>query len=208
LLPHLKKDEYPRYTICNLYFDNANNDLIRHSLDLPVYKEKLRLRSYGTPADSDTVFLEIKRKYNGMVAKRRVAMPLAEARAYIDSGKMPSAGGQKLAEIDYLIRLYGLKPKVYLSYDREAYSGEDGLRLTFDTDIRCRANDLSLASGTYGLSLLLPGQRIMEIKCDAAFPLWLTHLLAGHKIFPAGYSKYGNFYIESLKKATDLKRSN
>jgi hypothetical protein len=194
LTAHLRPDDFPTYTICNLYFDNNNFDLIRNSLDKPFYKEKLRLRSYGVPSPGDKVFLEIKRKYDGMVAKRRVSLTLEEAEAYINQDILPSSGGQKMAEIDYLVKLYGLRPKLFLSYKREAYAGSDGLRVTFDTDILCRTNRLSLTEGVFGSPLLSPGQRIMEIKTDTAFPLWLTGLLSKNKIYPAGFSKYGEFY--------------
>ena len=54
------EDEYSRQTICSLYCDSPDDILARISLDKPVYKEKLRLRAYGTLTDSSPVFLEIK----------------------------------------------------------------------------------------------------------------------------------------------------
>ena len=51
------------YNIYNIYYDTDNSDVIRHSISKPYYKEKLRLRSYYIPNNSnDKVFLELKRK--------------------------------------------------------------------------------------------------------------------------------------------------
>ena len=77
------------YTIANVYFDTRDNYLIRHSLEKPIYKEKLRLRSYGVPTENDKVFLEIKKKYNGIVNKRRTALALSEAYNFVSSGQSP-----------------------------------------------------------------------------------------------------------------------
>ena len=49
LEPYMQLDEYGLHTICNIYYDTPDYDLIRTSIDKPVYKEKLRLRSYGIP---------------------------------------------------------------------------------------------------------------------------------------------------------------
>lgn len=35
--------------------------MIRNSIEKPIYKEKLRLRSYGTPSADDKVFIELKK---------------------------------------------------------------------------------------------------------------------------------------------------
>ena len=71
---YLRPDDYGRYTICNIYYDADNYQLIRASLEKPVYKEKLRMRSYGVPADGDNVFVELKKKFHGEVYKRRAVM--------------------------------------------------------------------------------------------------------------------------------------
>lgn len=118
------------YRISNIYYDTESDQLIRASIEKPVYKEKLRLRAYGTPSLDDMVFVEIKKKYNGIVNKRRTSMTLKEAYSYLDEGTMPDMNNnrinrQVLKEIDYFKNFYGLKPKLYLSYDRFAYFEKD-----------------------------------------------------------------------------------
>lgn len=187
------------YTICNIYYDTPNDDLIRKSLSKPVYKEKLRLRAYGVPGIETKGYLEIKKKYKGLVNKRRTSMTLFEAYNFVESGIMPNEKSyhnkQVLKELHYFINRYELKPAVYIAYDRKAYF-EGELRITFDTNVRTRRYDLALELGDYGEQLLEPGQWLMEVKVDKAYPLWLTHLLAEYKVYPTSFSKYGREFAK------------
>ncbi|MEE0741732.1 MAG: polyphosphate polymerase domain-containing protein [Emergencia sp.] len=200
----LEYDQYEKYKICNIYFDTPEFDLIRHSVEKPLYKEKLRLRSYGIPGVGDTVFLEIKKKFDGIVYKRRICLPYSET---IESLRLSSLYGgenggenQIAREIGWFLRRYALKPVLYLSYDRLAMRGaeEKDLRITFDTNVTWRTENLALADGDYGQVKLPEGQYIMEIKTSGGLPLWLTRALAQLKIYPASYSKYGTIYKEEL----------
>ncbi len=194
---HMVADKYKYYTVCNLYFDTEHNDLIRRSIEKPRYKEKMRLRSYGTVSGEDKVFLEIKKKFKGVVYKRRIVLPYKEAVAYIYDGVPPSDTGQIFREIDYFIRFYNAAPKLYLSYDREALcgvGGEKGLRVTFDRNIQSRTYDLDLAVPPSGEQLLEPDQWLMEIKAPGAVPLWLSDALTSLAIYPTSFSKYGRIY--------------
>lgn len=195
--PYVTEDQYGKYIICNIYFDTDTYDLVRISNEKPVYKEKLRLRSYGIPGENDTVFLEIKKKYRGVVSKRRVALTMREARKYLKNGLRPGKGDplawQILNEIEYFINYYRVSPKIYLAYDRQAFCG-NSLRITFDSNIRSRDYDLDLSMGDYGVPLLDDDSCLMEIKALAAFPVWLARILSEMEIFPISFSKYGNVY--------------
>ncbi len=123
---HTHPDEFGRSTICNLYFDTPDYRLIRSSIEKPVYKEKLRLRCYGTPHDDTVAFLEIKKKYNGLVSKRRVAAPLADIMAYLQNGTLDCTDPQILAEIDRFFVTYpGLAPRAFIASDRIALFGDE-----------------------------------------------------------------------------------
>ena len=61
MAPYMKKDTYGAYTICNIYYDTPDWRLIRTSLEKPVYKEKLRVRSYGVPDGFDQIVDEMKK---------------------------------------------------------------------------------------------------------------------------------------------------
>ncbi len=192
---YMKPDAHPRYSISNIYYDTVNYDLIRASLEKPVYKEKLRLRSYGVPGARDNVFVEIKKKYDGVVYKRRVTMPMQRAAAWL-GGTAASDGSQIGREIDWFLRIYRPEPKVMIAYDREAFAAADGgeLRITFDTALRARENDVDLCFGDHGVPLLPDDLILMEIKIPGAAPLWLSKLLSENRIFSTRFSKYGTYY--------------
>lgn len=202
LAAYTREDQYALHTICSLYYDTDDFAVIRHSLDKPKFKEKLRLRSYGVPQDADTVYLELKKKLDGVTYKRRIALPLQHARDYLDGGVIPTGvDAQILREIDWHRKQRRLSAKALLCYDRIAlYGRQDAdLRITFDANIRWREEALDLRLGDYGSSLLRPGERLMEIKLSAAMPLWLSAALAELGLYPQSFSKYGTVYQEYLQ---------
>lgn len=202
-------DAYSRYTVSNLYFDTPDWLLARRSIEQPPFKEKLRLRGYGVPGPGDRVFLELKRKVDGVVYKRRESMTLSEAEQYLKTGRH-FGGGQIWNELDYFMRLYHPSPRVYLAYDRRAFTGEEdpSLRITFDTGIRSRTDKLRLGAGDWGEPLAKDSSCLMEIKAVGAMPLWLAHELSELSIYPASFSKYGCVYKDSIanRKTTTQER--
>lgn len=200
LKPYMQMDEYGRHTICNIYYDTPHYDLIRHSIEKPSYKEKLRLRSYGIPGPQDTVYIEIKKKWQRTVYKRRAAMPLNQAEAWLNHGLRPNLDSQILREIDYFLDFYRPVPALFLAYDRIACYGIQNheLRMTFDANIRSRETNLSLAAGDSGAKLLASDEILMEIKLPDAMPLWLSGILSELEIYPTSFSKYGNIYKRKL----------
>lgn len=195
---YMQADQYGESTILSLYLDTADSLLIRRSLEKPVYKEKLRLRSYGVPGDGDNVFLEMKKKVQGVVYKRRICLPLDRAMACLAQGTIPAAGGQIGGRSPTCCAGYRLRPAVLLAYDRTAYTelepSPNQLRITIDRDIRSRQTDLDLRLGAAGESLLAHGMRLMEIKTAHAIPLWLCAALDQNEIRPTSFSKYGRVY--------------
>ncbi len=200
LLPYMEMDQYGLHTICNIYYDTEDYELVRTSIEGPVYKEKLRLRSYGVPDNDSPVFLEIKKKYKGIVYKRRVSMTLEESVRYLNHGIKPASDSQILREIDYFLRFHKPIPKVYLAYDRIALFGKEDseIRITFDQNIRSRMTELDLSEGDSGKYLLHKGDVLMEIKVPYAYPLWLAGVLSDLEIYPVSFSKYGNVYKNQL----------
>lgn len=190
----LCKDKFFSETICNIYFDTNNNDLIITSLEKPAYKEKVRLRSYGTPNNNSEVFLEIKKKYRGIVNKRRITLSLKEVHDYLEKNIIPN-NSQIMKEIDYTFKYYKLKPVLYLAYDRKSYylKEDNEFRITFDTNIRSRTNDLKLELGSSG-KLHIKDKYIMEIKSVKGMPPWFSSILNSLNIYPTSFSKYGEIY--------------
>lgn len=192
------------YSICNLYLDTPSDELIRKSLEKPEFKEKIRLRSYGTVPLDATVFLESKKKYDSVVNKRRTPFILSDAYRYFDLGILPDnpkLNRQVFSEIDYIMHFYRLKPRVFISYDRLAFfeKNNSDFRLTIDKNIQTRRTDLRLDSPAYGNQLLPEGKWLMEAKAFKAFPLWFVKFLSSRKIYSTSFSKYGAEYKNFLK---------
>lgn len=197
MAPHMALDRYGRTTIRNLYFDTDNYRLIRHSIEKPTYKEKLRIRSYCKATCDTPVFVELKKKYKGIVYKRRISLPESEAVNWICKGNTCHTKSQITEEIDYFLSYYQtLRPTVFLSYEREAYYAKDGsdFRITFDEHILCRQENLSLQAEADGALLLDDELSLMEIKCSGGIPLWLTKPLTEERICKTSFSKYGTAY--------------
>ena len=199
---HMIADEHGESTICSLYFDTPSFQLIRRSIEHPIYKEKLRLRSYGVAHADTKVFVELKKKYKKVVYKRRITLTEKDAMRYLLEGEIDKRT-QITDEIDYFKEFYpGIAPAMLLMYKREAYySKEDrDFRVTFDRDVLWRDYDLSLDKGIYGRQILEPNQILMEVKTKDAIPLWMTKLLTENHIYKKSFSKYGTAYTTKLRE--------
>ena len=198
---HMVMDQYGEHTICNIYFDDDIFSLFRRSIDKPKYKEKLRLRTYGVPENGDhQAFVEIKKKFDGVVYKRRVSMKLKTAENYLYNGVHPKKDSQILREIDWFLKLHApVKPKVLLTYRRRAFYEKDfpDFRMTIDKDITCRFDDLDLKNGVGGEKLLDEDCALLEIKIPGIMPLWMSKILSELKIFPVSFSKIGTYYTRT-----------
>lgn len=205
LLEYMNQDEYCKsgknYSIYNIYFDTKDNDVIRHSTSSPYYKEKLRLRSYVIPKNpSDTVFLELKKKIGGVVNKRRAIMTLEECNKFLSTGERPRnedfVTTQVLNEIEYYLSRNSVYPAVYISYSRKAFFGKENkdFRITFDSNILTRRDELYLERGSFGEELLGKNQYLMEVKILGSMPLWLAAIFSELSIYSTSFSKYGNEY--------------
>ena len=199
---HLRPDEYGRSTVMSLYLDTPDHRIIRASMEATDYKEKLRLRSYGTASADSAVFLELKKKFGGVVYKRRAVMTLSQAERYLLRGVKPFET-QIMSELDWAMKLYNRPlPAMLIACEREAWFDEahPDLRLTFDRSIRYRENDLRLDRGSAGITLLPEGTVLMEIKTAGAMPLWLADALDAEGILPGSFSKYGAAYTRVLRE--------
>lgn len=195
--PYMALDQYGRTTIRNIYFDTDNYRLIRHSIEKPAYKEKLRIRSYRQASPESTVFVELKKKYKHVVYKRRLPLSEKEALQWLNGERHCRERTQITDEIDYFFEYYQtLRPAVFLSYEREAYyckfAGD--FRVTFDDHVLFRQDHISLEEGIWGTSVLPEGMVIMEIKCSGGMPMWMTQVLTQEKIYKTSFSKYGTAY--------------
>lgn len=225
LREHMTPDKHGRSTIFSLYFDTPDFRLIRRSMEHPDYKEKLRLRSYGLVSPGQPVFLELKKKYDKVVYKRRIEMTEPEAVEFCRqaSGEQYTAWNHRLhdepddnrsdttresysdrqikKEIQYALQFYpNLKPRMLLSYEREAWyeKGNHDFRITFDQNLLWRENDLDLHTGVFGKQIIPEDEIIMEVKTGMGIPLWLTQILTREKIYKTSFSKYATAYRQKV----------
>ena len=210
----LEEDEYPYSHIESLYYDTPDWRMINRSMEKPLYKEKLRVRVYGTPGEHCVAFVELKKKYDGIVYKRRVGMSLEGALAFMDGMDFDEAMKRFPATSDDLEleptwrdrqiareicacidRWAPLAPSMAIAVDRTSLRTNDGsgVRMTFDFDSRWRTTHLAFGAAE-GNPLMGPGQVIMEIKAQGSYPLWLVHALDQAKIYPVSNTKYGRAY--------------
>lgn len=204
---YMTPDVHGKSTNCSLYFDTPDFLLARRSMEHPLYKEKLRVRSYGIAHGDTTVFVELKKKYESVTYKRRIALGKEDMEKYlIDHKKVMDT--QISREIDYCMDYYkGLAPAIFLAYDRQACYGKNDhdFRMTFDENIRWRDDDLSLDKGFYGSQILGEDMVLLEIKVANAMPMWLVRFLNSNHIYKTSYSKYVTAYkaLMEEKKITD-----
>lgn len=196
----MQPDQFGLHTIASIYYDTPDFLLIRRSLEKPIYKEKLRLRAYGSQVlPGDNGYVEIKKKFKGIVYKRRIALPLTDAAACLTRGKFPDTHGQIGREINFLLQRYPLQPACWLGYEREAFCADtEDVRITFDEHIRFRQRGLDLTLPPEGTPLLPEDTYLMEVKIPFALPLWLVKLMEECGVRSRSFSKYGAAYAEHL----------
>lgn len=198
---YVEEDKYFKYKICSIYFDTNNYDLIRNSLEKPIYKEKVRIRSYGKVENEDKIFFEIKKKYKGITNKRRITLTYENLKNYLNKNKIPDNSNiQIFNELDYLMNYYELKPKVFISYDRISFISKENknLRITFDNNLNYRLNELNLDDEKG--KIFNNDKYILEIKTLDSFPIWLVKALSELEIYPTSFSKYGSIYENYILK--------
>lgn len=202
LIGHMELDQYGLTSIASLYYDTPDYRLIRLSQEKPLFKEKIRLRSYGIATESSPVFLELKRKAYGIVYKRRVQTTIPNVKKFLDKQGNICADGQIAREITYFRDYYdNLVPACLIIYDRNAYYEPGGdLRLTIDYNPRYRVENINLTTNMEGISLLPDGYAILEVKVQQAMPLWLTKILDDGHIYKSTFSKYGEAYKQQALK--------
>jgi len=197
---HMAPDFFGKYLVQNLYYDTDKWDVIRASIEKPVYKEKMRLRCYGAINQEGVLFLELKKKYKGIVYKRRISIPVKTFSGNSIRSVIPDGASQIARELDYYIKNNAVSEKIYISYNRIAYAGiaDDELRVTVDTDVRFRLDCLDYSKPGDGHAILPEGEMLLEIKTTGGIPVWLSRALCENEIFPTPFSKYGVCYTNHI----------
>jgi SPX domain protein involved in polyphosphate accumulation len=196
---YVENDKFYKSDIRSIYYDTERFEMIRRSIEKPEYKEKIRIRSYGEPSPDDKVFVEFKKKLDGIVYKRRTKARYMEL--LNDISKASFKDEQIGNEIRYALDYYkGVRPVIYIGCERTSYVGKQDrrLRITFDKDICYRMKHLSLHSDPYDKKVT--DKIVMELKVEKAMPLWLSRILDESKAYPRGFSKVGSAFMKEIKE--------
>jgi hypothetical protein len=198
-------DKYGPATVFTVYYDSPDHRIIGKTFIKSAYREKLRLRSYGIPGPGDMVYIEMKKKYYGITYKRRFAVNYGDMEnLYTLPPPPPPAAGKGVLfdEFNYFYHRYPLIPAFFISYDRIALESKNDkrLRLTFDTNIRWRAENFDFSFGTSGQDLLQAGEFLMELKTCEPIPLYISRGLTKNRIFPSSFSKSKLAYRDYINK--------
>jgi hypothetical protein len=217
-------DVYGKSVIYSVYYDTDDYRIIRKAFTPgTAYREKLRLRSYGEPQrPDDTVYVELKKKFQGMTYKRRFAVPfgslgggtgdappLPSLPAASSEGSSTAANSSSLyGEFAWFYQRYALSPKFFIVYDRLALQDSTNpfIRITFDTNIRCRRGGFFESTQRCSetprcsewASLTDENQYLMEMKTVTAVPLYVSRFLSSSHIFPVSYSKLKTAYRKTI----------
>ena len=201
ILNHMKIDKYGLTTTISLYYDTPNYSLINRSIEKPSYKEKIRLRSYGIASKDTPVFLEIKRKNESIVYKRRIVTKEDKVASFMNFGEEFDKSQISRELVAFKEKYHSLEAKYLILYDRIAYYQDNSdTRITLDMNPRYRVNDLNLHTSNEGTPLLKEGEAILEIKVQHSIPLWLVEILTSEKIYQSSFSKVGTAHLLETRK--------
>ena len=212
LLEYMELDPFclngNEYRIYSIYYDTANHDVIRDNSAGKAYKEKMRVRSYYDKKDpEDKVFMELKKKSEGVGNKRRIKIKIKEIEPFVNDGIMPDVGDDYLSnqvakELKYYLSKNKVAPALYVQYDRLALFGKEdkNFRMTFDRNVHIRRSNFVFGESEEDELLLPEDVYIMEIKILGAMPLWLTKILSENRLYSRGFSKYGVKYKRDAKE--------
>jgi len=215
--PYMENDVYSGdsfYPIFSIYYDTVSDNVVLESAEKPghFYKEKLRLRSYGKLSNENSkIFIEIKKKIEGIGSKRRVYLPYMEAMKFLNDRIVPETADytkkQIMKEIAYYLNTNEVYPKVFIACERKAMfaKNDSSFRITFDRNVVGRRTNLDFHKSAYGRSLIPENSYIMEVKMNSAIPLWLVDILNDLNIHSRSFSKFGTeFRLYSRENQENL----
>lgn len=230
ILPFVDVDDFAeasgknQYSVRSIYFDTPRYDFYFEKVEGIKNRKKVRLRGYDDEDQNNTVFLEIKRKYNIPILKYRAPVTFSDAQIMfrekningqvLFGDKFPK-GLESSKRFFYQIFSKNLQPVVLIVYEREAYLSkfDNTVRITFDKNLRSNAypsiNELYQEEK---IKATLAGHFILEVKFNRSFPGWLNPIISRFSLKKQSASKYvismdANRVVESLTKSKIYTRS-
>lgn len=187
------------YTVRSIYFDTAGYRFFYEKLDGLKFRKKVRLRTYNENHMDKSGFIEIKRKRADTVFKERTRILLSElpqllARKGVDLSYLISSHSEQVfSRFIYLYQKLQLKPKVLITYEREAFQALDDpdVRVTMDLDTRSYLDpDIYEFFRSEDMRRLNPSRFILEIKFNGNMPSWCKRIVRDYHLHLQPISKY------------------
>jgi len=195
-------DDLNQYTVRSIYFDTQQYDFYFEKIDGIKNRKKVRLRGYNLEDYSNTVFLEIKRKYDIPIIKYRAPLKYKDALDIFEQSKINGhilisenfpKGYENSKRFFYQVYSKNLRPVVLVIYEREAYLSkfDDSVRITFDKNLRSKAYpSLDELYKEDRIRHSLQDHFILEVKFNKHFPGWLNPIISRHGLRKQSASKY------------------
>lgn len=203
VLRYLEPDQFAavrpnhEYTVRSVYLDSPDYGCYYEKLDGVRTRKKFRVRGYNEGGTESQVFLEIKRKDENFISKKRAMVPfsalhnmLSDRRStedMVDGLRIPSES------FFYYYQLRRLEPKVLVVYDREPFECTFGsqLRITFDKGLRSKiVTDTRRLFEHEGFREQNAREFILEVKFYQVLPQWIKHVLEKYDLTRTAMSKY------------------
>jgi hypothetical protein len=190
------------YSITSLYLDSPG--LAFHQAKERGDPDRLKLRVRGYERSPRAV-LECKRRVADVIDKTRVTVDHGDveraARGLLDLEPGKPEARRFLSSFASLVARSGAEPTLLVRYEREAYVSEVDhyARVTFDRRIESlRTRSWQLEAPRDGWTRFDEHWRreeterpvVLELKCHASIPWWLTDLIRSHALKRSSFSKY------------------
>ncbi len=230
ILPFVDVDDFAeaagdnQYTVRSIYFDTPRYDFYFEKVEGIKNRKKVRLRGYDLEHEDNTVFLEIKRKYNIPILKYRAPVTFKDAQemfrekninGQILFGDTFPKGAENSKRFFYQVFSKNLRPVVLIVYEREAYLSkfDSTVRITFDKNLRSKAYpSIKELYDEDKIKAALADHFILEVKFNRSFPGWLNPIVSRFGLKRQSASKYcismdSNNIVNSLTKSKIYTRS-
>lgn len=186
------------YTIHSLYMDSDDLRLYWGTLNGTKNRFKLRLRFYN---EKSPVFFEIKRRMNNCIMKQRAGVKREHVQDVLRGNIQPDflikKDARSLQAVQNYVSLANIiqaRPKVHISYDREAWvtSENNSIRLTFDRNVMAERELVPklLEDRSHATRTELAKHVILELKFTGRYPYWFRDLVETFGLVQIGAAKY------------------
>ncbi len=191
-----------QYTVRSIYLDSLDMECYHQKESGIQLRRKLRIRGYNQLGNESKVVLEIKRKIGSRIKKHRASLYFNDLGDMLRNARLEDViiTKEKEEALDDARRFFfHLKKKQYrpsnlVVYEREAYQGkmDQGVRITFDKDIRSRLSPkIEMLYDDRNLKRLFYNHFVLEIKYfTKEMPLWAKSLVQEFKLRNDAISKY------------------